>query len=97
MLKYKDLIIELQHKWNVVAKVIPVIKGATGTISQPLRQYLSNLPGKHKIKDCKKSHIGNCTHTARSANVKHKMYFTGRITVHVAQTVNTEQLQHCIP
>ena len=27
---------------------------------------------------------------------KYKTYFTGKITLHVAQTVNTEQLQHCI-
>jgi RNase P/RNase MRP subunit POP5 len=37
--------------WNVETKVIPVIIGATGTISKSLRQYLSNIPGKHKIKE----------------------------------------------
>jgi hypothetical protein len=41
ILKYKDLIIEIQRMWNVKAKVIPVIIGATGTISKSLRQYLS--------------------------------------------------------
>ena len=40
--------------WNVKAKVIPVITGATGTISKPLRQYLSNVQGKHEIKEMKK-------------------------------------------
>jgi len=38
ILKYKDLITEIQHMWNVKAKVIPVIIGATGTISKSLRQ-----------------------------------------------------------
>ena len=32
ILKYKDLIIEIQCKRNVKAKLIPVIRGATGTI-----------------------------------------------------------------
>jgi hypothetical protein len=50
ILKYKDLIIQIQCMWNVKAKVIPVIRGATGTISKSLRQYLSNIPGREKIK-----------------------------------------------
>jgi hypothetical protein len=32
ILIYKDLLIESQHMWNVKAKVIPVIIGATGAI-----------------------------------------------------------------
>jgi len=54
MLKYKDLKIEIRCMWNVKAKVIPVITGETGTISKSLRQYLSNIPGKHEIKELKK-------------------------------------------
>ena len=33
ILKYEDLIIEIQRVWNVKARDIPVIKGATGTVS----------------------------------------------------------------
>jgi len=69
ILKYKDLIIEKQRMWNVKAKVIPVIIGATGTISKSLRQYLSNIPGEHDI-NCKKqpywalhTHTHTNTHT----------------------------------
>ena len=50
ILKYKDLTIEIQCMWNVRTNVIPVITGTTGTISEPLIKYLSNIPGKHEIK-----------------------------------------------
>jgi hypothetical protein len=33
ILTYKDLITEIQRMWNVIENVIPVITGATGTIS----------------------------------------------------------------
>jgi hypothetical protein len=41
--------------WNVKAKVIPLIIWAAGTISKSLRQYLSNIPGKLKIKELQKT------------------------------------------
>jgi hypothetical protein len=40
VLKYKDLVTEIQCMWNVKANMIPVIWGETGTISQSFRQYL---------------------------------------------------------
>jgi hypothetical protein len=49
ILKYKDFITEIQRMWNVKARAIPVIIGASGTISISLRQYLSNISGKHKM------------------------------------------------
>ena len=48
--------------WNVKAKVIPVIIGVTGTISKLLREYLSNIPGKHKIKELHKIAIFGTAH-----------------------------------
>jgi len=56
-LKYKDLLIEIHCMWNVKEKVIAVITGATGTISETLRQYLSNIPGKHEIKELQNTTI----------------------------------------
>jgi len=50
ILKYKDLTLEIQRKWNVKTEVIPVIIGATGTISKSFRKYVSNIPGKHEVK-----------------------------------------------
>jgi len=54
----------------IKAKVIPVIIWATGTISNSLRQYLMNIPGKQEIKELhvKISCIGHCTHTMESVN-----------------------------
>jgi len=62
ILKYKDLIIEIQPMWNVKAKIIPVIIGVTGTISASLRQYLNNIPGKHEIKELQKTAILGTAH-----------------------------------
>jgi hypothetical protein len=47
ILKYKDLVIEIQCLWNVKTEVMPLIIGATGTISKSFRKYLSSLPGKY--------------------------------------------------
>ena len=50
ILKYKDLPIEIQRMWNVKATVIPVIIGATGTISKSFGKYVRNIPGKREVK-----------------------------------------------
>ena len=65
ILKHKDLIIEIQRMWNVKAKVIPVITGATETISKSLRQYLSNVTGKREIKEVQKTAIWDTEHIPR--------------------------------
>jgi len=51
ILKYKDLTVEIQRVWNVKTKVIPVIIGATGTVSKSFRKYVSNIQGKHEVKE----------------------------------------------
>jgi hypothetical protein len=65
ILKYKDLIIDIQRMWNVKTRVIPVIIGATGTISKSLRKYLSNVPGKNEIKELQKTAILVTAHMLR--------------------------------
>jgi hypothetical protein len=42
ILKYKNFTTEIQRMCNVKTKVIPVIIGATGTISKSLRKYLNS-------------------------------------------------------
>jgi hypothetical protein len=85
--------------WNVKAKVISVIREATGTISKSLRQYPSNIAGKHEIKETKKKPaVLGTAHVLREVLMsKYKTYLACEITLHVAQILITEQLQHCIP
>ena len=66
ILKYEKLTAEIQRMSILKAKVIPVITRATGTISESLRQHLSNKSGKHEIKEIqKKSHTWHCIHILR--------------------------------
>jgi hypothetical protein len=46
ILKYKDLTIEIQCMWLVKEKVIPVIIGATGTISKIIQTLPEQSTGK---------------------------------------------------
>jgi hypothetical protein len=55
ILKYKDLTIEIQRMWNVKTKKIPVIIGATGTISKSSRKYVSNITRNHEVKKLEKT------------------------------------------
>ena len=45
--------------------MVPVIPGATGTISKPLTQYLSNIPGEHDMKELQKTAILGTAHILR--------------------------------
>jgi hypothetical protein len=65
ILKYRDLIIEIQRMWNVKTKVKPVIIGATGNTSKSFRKYLSSIPGKHDIKELQKTAVLGTAHTLR--------------------------------
>jgi len=65
ILKYKDLTIEIECMWNVKARVIPVIIGATGTISKSFRKYMSDIPGNHDVKELQKTVILGTAHILR--------------------------------
>jgi hypothetical protein len=51
--------------WNVRAKVIPVVIGATGTISKSFRKYVSDIPGNHDVKELHKTVILGTAHILR--------------------------------
>jgi len=65
ILNYKDLTIEIQRTWNVKTKVIPIIIGTTGTVSESFRKYVSNIPGKHEVKELQKTAILGTAHILR--------------------------------
>ena len=64
-LKYKDLTTEIQRMWNVKTKGITVTIGTTGTISKSFRKYVSNIPGKHEVKELQKTAILGTAHILR--------------------------------
>ena len=65
ILKYEDLTIEIQRMWKLKIRVIPIILGATGTISKSFRKYISNIPGNHEVKDLQKTAILGTAHILR--------------------------------
>jgi hypothetical protein len=51
--------------WNVKTRVIPVIIGATGTISKSFRKYVSNITGNHGVREIQKTAVLGTTHILR--------------------------------
>jgi hypothetical protein len=51
--------------WNVKARVIQVVIGATETISKSFTKYESNIPGNHDVKELQKTAILGTTHILR--------------------------------
>ena len=54
--------------WKVKIEDIPVIIGATGTISKLFRNYLSTVPGKHDIRELQKT--ATVQNTMKNSSVK---------------------------
>jgi len=74
---------EIQRMLNVKTKVIPAITGGAWNHFKVTETNLSNIPGKHEIKELQKKkkkniHIGRCTHTAGSADRKVQNIIHGR-------------------
>jgi hypothetical protein len=49
----------------IINRVIPVIIGATGTISKSFRKYVSTIPGNHEVKELQKTAILGTAHMLR--------------------------------
>jgi hypothetical protein len=63
--KYRNVTTEIQRMWTVKARGIPVIVGATGTISKSFRKYVSDIPGNHDIQELQKIAILGTAHILR--------------------------------
>ena len=68
-LKYKCLCIEIKRMWNLICTIIPVIIGATGTVTRSLRKNLEAVPGKHSIDSLQKTAILGTSHNTESTAV----------------------------
>jgi hypothetical protein len=53
--------------WNIKTRAIPVIIGATGTISKSFRKYVSSIPGNHQVRELQKTAILGTAHILRKA------------------------------
>jgi len=62
---YKSLCIEIERVWSMYCTVIPVIVGATGTVTGSLRENLETVPGKHSIDSLQKTAILGTAHIIR--------------------------------
>jgi hypothetical protein len=51
--------------WNVNARVVPVIAGATGTSYKSFRKYVSDIPGNHDVKELQKTAIFGTAYVLR--------------------------------
>jgi hypothetical protein len=51
--------------WNMKCFVIPVVIGATGTVTRGLKKYLEEILGKHSIYSLKKTAILGTLHILR--------------------------------
>jgi hypothetical protein len=69
-MKCKDLTIEIQRMWHVKLKVIPVIIGATTTISNHSENIRATCRESQTSMNYRKQPYWHCTHTAESNDVK---------------------------
>jgi hypothetical protein len=50
--------------WDMKCIIIPVVNGATGTVTEGLRKNLEDIPGKHSIDTLQKAAALGTSHLA---------------------------------
>jgi hypothetical protein len=91
--------------WSAKTEVIPVIIGATGTISKSFRKYMSNTTRMHEIIQLRKTAILGTAHIFRkelmykckTLNLGNNMTCNYRITttVHILKTCFVSDIESC--
>jgi hypothetical protein len=76
--------------WNVKTQVMPVIIGATGTISKSFTKYLNNARKARYRGTTENSYIRHSTHTSESANVEAQKNLILKTALYVPLTVHAE-------
>ena len=64
-LKYKDLQIEIYRMWNVKTKVVAVVVGALGTMSDNFNKEIESIPGKPSTEDIQNIALNGTAHILR--------------------------------
>ena len=64
-LKFKDLQIEISRMWNVKTKVVAVVVGALGTVSDNFNKEIELIPGKPIAEDIQNIALNGTTHILR--------------------------------
>ena len=76
--------------WNVEANVISVIRGATGTISKSLRQYLSKVMGKRDVQEPNKTATLGTAHILREVQLYCTKGVSWEMALYVSYIVTSE-------
>lgn len=63
--KYQDLRLEIQRLWNTKARVVPVVIGALGAVSNNLDGHLGEIPGEHGALPLTKTALLGSAHILR--------------------------------
>jgi len=82
VLTYEFLTVETQRMLNL--KMIPVVIGATGTVSESFRKYLINVPGKNITQLQKTAVLGTVLVLRKVQMYGYKMFIVG---INIACTI----------
>ena len=87
--------------WNMKTTVIPVITGATGTISKSFRKYVGYIAGSHEARELQKTAILGTAHIIREVltqkTTRTNVGTRDIRTIHRTDNKTKEKLQQCVP